>query len=92
VPTPDPYDKLITSASELKIKAIPMDDVDSELSPSPVPIPEPSCDPCAVTVEFQIARTSILEVPALRPLPVPIPEPHSEVATILEFQIVTIAT
>jgi hypothetical protein len=40
-------------------------------------MPEPYDELLATTVEFQIVRLSILEVPPF-PYPVPIPEPYDE--------------
>jgi hypothetical protein len=43
-----------------------------------VPIPDPSDELFATTVEFSIVTLLILDVPESEPSPVPIPEPHDE--------------
>jgi hypothetical protein len=61
--------------NELEINKTPIDERDPCEIAAPVPIPEPPCALASITVEFQIMRVSIDELPAVLELPVPIPEP-----------------
>jgi hypothetical protein len=64
VPIPEPKDELCAFTDELAIETIPIDEMLSEFRPDPVPIPEPNDEEFDATIELQILRSSILEVPA----------------------------
>jgi hypothetical protein len=66
---------LLASRCESEIETTPME-LDPELKPLAVPIPEPLDELFATTVEFQIVSSSIRELPAAVPA-APIPEPCS---------------
>jgi hypothetical protein len=71
VPIPEPYEPLLATITDPDIMSCPMDELLPETVPSPVPIPEPYDELAAVTVQFEIVRSPIADLPE----PVPIPEP-----------------
>jgi hypothetical protein len=75
-PIPQPSDRASASTCEFAIETLPMDESDPKPDGGPVPIPDPK-EPSAATVEFQIARRSIIAVPPPRQYPAPIPGPDS---------------
>jgi hypothetical protein len=92
VPIPDPSPERQEPISEPEISKIPIDEstrlgsqnpLGLEEPPvksvSPVPIPEPEVECIFSTLDFQIVRFSILDVPPALEDPVPIPEPADDV-------------
>jgi hypothetical protein len=63
VPIPAPDCETIPSRQELEINRTPIDDLEPESEPPPVPITEPLSERAPITVEFQIVIASIVEVP-----------------------------
>jgi hypothetical protein len=73
VPIPEHDPELVASRCEFEISTDPIDDDDSPPEARPDPMPEPD-KLLATTVEFQIVRMFMLEIPFSSQYPVPMPE------------------
>jgi hypothetical protein len=89
VPIPESGPELLTSIYERESNIDPIEDLDSKPNARPAPMPEPSAL-FTKTVEFEIKRLLMAEMPVSSQIPVPTPELDSETVTSMrEFDIRT---